>query len=178
MRKSGVFCVCRIDGLDLLRQPRLVEAVGDAEALGVIGDRDIVVAPLPRRPDDGLQVMAAVGPFGVDVEVALDIPDLTRSGSLPSWAASISPASSRSSGGMKGSRERLVHLLLRFAGDPLFARLPEHAVLVDLEAGAHRHLAELDVVLLAAGEILEGRPEGALFHHAQVDLDALIGDDR
>ena len=104
-------------------------------------------------------------------------PISTRSGSPPLGGldlARVFPQLRR----YEGEPERLVHLLFRFAGDPLFARLPEHAVLIDLEAGTHRHLAELDVVLLAPGEILEGRPEGALFHHAQVDLDAFIGDDR
>src|SRR6266851_5696393 len=52
------------------------------------------------------------------------------------------------------------------------------AVLVDLESLAHGHRAQLDVVLLRAGEVLQRRADALGWHDAQIDLDVGDGDDR
>ena len=52
------------------------------------------------------------------------------------------------------------------------------AVLVDLQALVLRHAAEDDVVILRAGEVLQGGAERFRRHDAQIDLQAVAGADR
>jgi hypothetical protein len=54
----------------------------------------------------------------------------------------------------------------------------KHAVLVDLQAAVLRHAPEVDVVGLAAGEIMQRRAKRARLGNPQVDLQATVQDHR
>ncbi len=106
-------------------------------------------------------------------------------GSLPSAAQRNSQRSSRSSGGIQGSFERVVHLFFRAAGDVFFfaffdsfAGDLEYAVFVDFQAAIFGHAAQHDVVGLGAGEIDQRRAVGIFFDDAQIDLQADAQADR
>ena len=103
-------------------------------------------------------------------------PSSISSGSSPASAQSNSRRASRSSGGKQGRSERGVDLLLGAAGDLLLAA--EDAVLVDLQPAVLGQAAQHDVVLLRAGEVLQGRPERLGRHDAQIDLQAAGQPDR
>lgn len=75
-----------------------------------------------------------------------------------------------------GQAHGLEHGLLGLAGHPALA--PEHPVFVDLEACLLAQAADLDVVGLAAGEIVQGGAEAGLLHGAQVHLQAAAQDHR
>ena len=102
-----------------------------------------------------------------------------RDGSVPARAASISPWSSRSSGGMNGRSEERVDLLLGREGPELGGRAGDRlAVLADSQepllgqapATVAGPLAETNVVGLRAREVDEVGPGGARHHPHQVDL--------
>ena len=112
----------------------------------------------------------AVGPGAVHVQVAADVGQFDqlgqRAGVGPLELAPGLAQLGRKAGQVQGR----VDLFLRAAGDlPLAA---EHAVLVDLQSAVLGQAAQHDVVLLRAGEVLQGRAERLGRHRAQVDLHA------
>ena len=66
--------------------------------------------------------------------------------------------------------EGLVHLVLRLSRDALVSLHTEQAVLVELQAAAHRAVAKRDVVRLRSGEVLQRRPTALARYEAQVGL--------
>jgi hypothetical protein len=100
----------------------------------------------------------------------------TRRGRRPAAAASISPRSSRSSGGDRRQADGGEDLLLPGPADPP-PRLAvgeglEDAVLVHGHPLADGQGPEGHVVGLGAGEVVEGGPEAVLGDDAEVDLEA------
>ncbi len=72
----------------------------------------------------------------------------------------------------------LVDFLFRFAREFAFIRRPEKTVLVELEAHADGAIAQGDVVILAASEVLQGGAEAVARKRAQVDLQVFRPDFR
>ena len=70
-----------------------------------------------------------------------------------------------------GQAETAVDILLGGPGDAFLAL--ENAVLVDLQPLGLREAAQLDVVVLRAGEVLKGGAEALRRHNSQVNLKPL-----
>ena len=103
-RDVVVAAFCR-DLLPLAEHPLGIEPAGHGQALGVVADREVPVAARARGLDHGGDVSVPSLQVVCDVQLAAQVSRVTSAGSGPAGAASISPASSRSSGGI-GCRPR------------------------------------------------------------------------
>ena len=164
-----------VDPIPLLEEPRPVQPARHRDALAMIGDRDILETSLPRAADHLDKRVLAVGVGGVHVEIATDLPLLEKDGEPP-----------------RGRQQDLVTPLTQFRGDPGEpqgcvdfglgrSRWGCHrgggpdwleAVFVERPAPLARPRAEADVVLLGAGEVLPGGPEGGRPDDPEIELDA------
>ena len=97
-------------------------------------------------------------------------------GSSPSSAASTSPRPSRSSGGDEVQLERVEQLVLVRRVDAVSAPIlaAEQAVFVQVQISRQGPGAHGDVVVLAAGEVMEHGGVVLVGYQAQVDLDAAL----
>ncbi len=110
------------------------------------------------------------------VEVAADVVDGDQVGKLPGVPRLDLAAALAQLGLDVGKAEQLVDAgLLREAMDLLALDLG-HAVLADRVPALERPLAELDVVLRRAGEVLEQVTEGLLGADPKIDLEAGMGE--
>jgi hypothetical protein len=166
--------------------------VGDADAAdhpragGVVADGDVLVAEVGgsrgHLPDRDL----AVGPRGVDVEVAADRARLEQVREVVLEGGLDLAAVRAEFGRNPGHADGRVHALLGLAGDALadpLARVGvvdvtdvEDAVLVHLQVALDGDVPDGDVVLLAAGEVLEGAAERRGGDDAEVDPDVARAD--
>ena len=118
-------------------------------------------------------VHLAVGFDGVHVHFAAKVFDGDQR-----WAACARRRlrfrrnSSRSSGGMHVKLELAVDFVFGGAGDALVVVQAKQAVFVEGEAHLQRALAQRDVVVLGAGEVLHGRAVGFRRQQADVHLHA------
>ena len=170
--------LARVLGVDLLplaAHPLGVEAARHRQALGVVADRQVGVAARAGRLDHLGDRARAVAPAGVRVQVAPGgrrAPPAPAAG--PRAAASISPRSSRSSGGIEVEAEGGVDALLVGVGGAPAVR-SEDAVLRDRQALAHRELAQADVVGRRAGRVLEEVAERLGGTHGELEAHAGVG---
>ena len=112
----------------------------------------------------------AVGPRAVHVQVAADVAEFDQRGQLAGVGPLELPPGLAQLGRKAGQVQRRVDLFLRAAGDLFLAA--EDAVLVDLQPSRLGPAAEHDVVLLRAGEVLQGGAERLGRHRPQIDLHA------
>ena len=146
-----------VDLFDLLGETLGGLAVGDHRGLRVVRDAEELVAQLFGGLGHLLDGGDAVGGVGVGVEIAADVlePDELRQRVLLRGfdLAAVLPQQ-----GVHEIQAQLrVDFLLRRPGDPLVAF--EQAILVELEPGLHGDLAQVDVVGLGAGEVLDAAPK-------------------
>ncbi len=158
----------RPDLLGRLGHPCLVEPARHRQRLGVLGDRAVGVAARAHRAHHLLDGVAAVGAVGVHVEVGNQVLllDQLRQRVVPRQPDLALGFAQLGRNPIQA--ERAVHLLLGAARDHCL--VPSEAVLVEAHALVDRELAQLDVVLLAAGEVEHRGAEGLLRDEAQVHL--------
>ncbi len=175
MRKRG----CSVaDGGDLRPQLLHAEAAGDRGRARMIGHDDVLVAARLGRGHQRLERVAAVGPVGVRVQVAANVAGRDQ-GRQPALARGLDLALVLAQLGRDpGQAHRGVDLLLGGAGHALAGALVEHAVLADPQSSAGGDLAHAHVVILGAGEVLQGGAEGGGLDDAQIDLQAVLVTDR
>ncbi len=177
-----------VDLFPLLAEPRGIEAVGHADALRVVGDGDKLVAAGLGGGDHLGERGFAVAGGRVHVEVALEVAELDELRQLSRRGPAKLFAGLADLGREAGQVHRGVDVALVAAGDVfafvaiviffgLFADA-EDAVFVDFEAAVFGHAAEDDVVVLGAGEVLQGGAERFGRHDAEVDLQAAGEPDR
>ena len=143
----------------------------------MVGESHVFVAQGGNCGHHGLDGVAAITPFAVQVQIAAEVAGLDQLGEaaiegrvqLPHTGAQFR----RDPGQAEAGVERLLigenfHVAGLDVGD---------AVLVEGQALAVGEIAQADVVLLAAGEILEHGTDGLGFAGAQVDLDSWVDDD-
>ena len=158
---------------------RFVEAVGHRERLGVVGDRDVLVAALARGRRPSLRASrgrrsrscACGGRRGCGCSS-------TSSGRRPSSGGFDLAAVLAQLGRNPRQAERLVDAGLGLAGDFDFVLDAEQAVFAELQPHADGARADGDVVVLAAGEVLHRRAEALRRQRAHVHLKALEPDAR
>ena len=164
-----------VDPIPLLEEPRSIEPVGHRDTLAMIGDRDILEASLPRAADHLDKRVLTVGVGGVHVEIATDLLLLEKEGEPP-----------------LGRKQDLVAPLTQFRGNPGESEGPVdlglgrrrrgrcrgdgpdrlEAIFVERPAPLARPRTEADVVLLRAGEVLPGGPEGGRPNDPEIELEA------
>ena len=159
-RKPLFALVPGADLLDPLPEPLGGDVVAEAVAGRVVGDRHVGVAALAAGLGHLLQRVAAVGEGGVGVQVALDVGELDQLRQL-AFARRLQLAAALAQLRLDvGVAEALVDLLLALAEVDLAALGLGDAVLGDREAAADRLFAQLHVVGLGAGEVLQQVAEG------------------
>ena len=149
-----------------------------AKVVRVIGEAEELVARA-RRPRSAISSIVAL-PSADQVEWQCisprRSPSSTSRGSVPARAASSSPPFSRSSGRDEAVAEEGVQRLL-VAERVHLARLDDgDAVLGDREPAPLSLLAQRDVVLLRAGEVLQQVAVALRRHDAEVEPEALLAD--
>ncbi len=144
--------------LDLTLELFRRDVVSEPVAGGVVGDGEVVVAPFAGRGPHLLDRVVTVGGVGVAVEVAADVlqRDELRQRAVPS-RLQLAPVLAQL-GLDVGETHEPVHLLLAHACGALGGGVVEHAVLGQVQAPAHRQLAQGRVVAARAGEVLEQVP--------------------
>ena len=143
----------------------------------MIGDRNVLVAVRFGRPRHLVDRVRAVAPPGVHLQIPADVFQLNEGGQpspLGQLDLALILADLRRD---PRQPDRGVDLLFGPAGDAAVVLDGEHAILIDLQALLHRFLPQLDVVILAAGKILQRGAEGFGLHHPHVRLDAGIQHD-
>ncbi len=165
--------VDRCDLLPLLLEPAL------AQVVRVIGHGEVLVAALHGRAGHLLdRVVPVVRPRRVAVQIAAQ---LAVAHELRELTAARGLQLAEVLAQLRRDRlvaEREVELVL--VGDPrdLAGLHGGDAVLGDRETAAHGVLAQRDVVLLRAREVLEQVAVALRRHDAQVEAEPLVGDDR
>ena len=157
---------------DMLHGAFVIEAVGEGQVLGVIGDGDVLVAALFRRFGHFVDGALAVGLDGVHVDFAAKV-----SGRNQLWQPVLSGgfdlAATLAQLGRNGVKlELAVDLIFRRAAHTFVVVQPKQPVLVQRVAHLERALAQRDVVVLGAGEVLHGGAIGFRRQHAHVHLHA------
>ena len=149
--------------------------VAEAVAGGVVGDRQVGVAAVAGGLGHLLERVAAVGEGRVGVQVAADVVDRDQLRQLAvAGRLQLAPPLAQLRLDV-GVAEALVDPLLGRAELDLAALGLGDPVLGDREAAGDRVLAQLDVVGLGAGEVLEQVAEGLRGDDPQVDRDAVVG---
>ena len=146
------------------------QSLGDQQRLCMVGHHQVAVTALPGSPRHDGDLIAAVTPVAVGMQIAAKIPLLDQLGqrSLRGQLdlATALPQLRRYPGAPDGG----IDLLFGLAGD-FRAVFLEDAIFVDLElAPALRAAAQLNVVGLGPGEVLPGGAKAFRLHGAQVDL--------
>ncbi len=162
-----------------LREDLLLGHALHVQVRSVVGDREVRVPELGRAADHLLQAREAVGQVRMGVQVALQLPLVTTTGSSPASAASTSPRSSRRVGSMYCIPRRLVDAPPRISAasrSPDFASNSPYSL--SFSPRADGHLPDPDVVRLGAGEVDHRRAPRLLRDDAEVDLQAELGHDR
>src|SRR3990172_4021090 len=151
-------------------QPFRAQAPGDAQPLRVVGNGEVLVSQHPGRLRHFLDAMAPVTPVAVGMEIALHVPGLDQAREstrfrafylalrLPKFRRYVLQAQPAIEVLFRGE-------LLQHAGGHV-----RYAVLAELQATAAELVPQGDIVLLAAGEVLQQRAEAVMFHQAQVNL--------
>jgi len=158
-----------IDRAQLLAQAFAIESVGDAQCLGVVRDRDVLIAAGSRLAHHRLQSSAPVARSGVDVEITADVAELEHPGQR-ALRCSLDFAAILSQLGLDVRKvEPREDVFLPLARDPLAAS--EDPVLVDLEPLLHRHPTDGDDVGLRSREIVERGTEALPGYGPQIHLE-------
>ena len=150
-----------------------------AEVVRVVGEREEAVAEVAGGPRHLLDRRPSVRrPVGVTVELAHEIPELHE---LREAAVARGAELARVLAQLR--RDRLVAqeaVQAVLVGEPVDLARLDHgdAVLGDGEAASLCLLAERDVVVLRAREVLEQAAVVLRRHDAQVDAESLLRDDR
>ena len=164
--------------LNLSRQAFRREAVGDPQALRVIGQRHVVVAHGSHGGHHLFQRKLAVAPVAVQVQVPPQILHRDQVGQVSVAGGvqliSAPPQLRRDPGQSQPGVEGL------FIGELLGNAALDHRnpVFVQRQALPVRVVAQPDVVLLAPGEVLEHGAQPVRFADPQVDLDSGVNHHR
>ena len=154
------------DLLDLRAQRVGRHVVAEAVRRRVVGDRQVLEPALTRRGRHLLDGVAPVRQRRVAVQVALEVVLRDQLRDLLEVQLAAALAQLRRD---PGQAEQLVDLLLGRAAMRGAAGVVEQAVLADVQALAHRALAQRHVVLLGAREVLPEVAELVGLDDAQVD---------
>ena len=164
------------DLVDPLPEPLGGDVVAEAVAGRVVGDRHVGVAALAAGVGHLLERVAAVGEGRVASAGRRGCRRPSTSSGSFALARRLQLAAALAQLGLDvGVAEALVDLLLGRAELDLAALDLGDPVLGDGEAARHRLLAQLHVVRLGAGEVLEQVAEGLRGDDPQVDRDPVVG---
>ena len=164
------------DLLDALRQPLGRDVVAEPVRGRVVGDREVLQAEPDRRLGHLLGGLLAVRQGRVAVQVALRSSSTISSRELAAGERGLELAAALAQLGRDPLQPELgVDLLLGRAARGLARRVVEDPVLGDVQALAHRGLAQGDVVRLGAGEVLEHVAELVGLDDLDVHLHARVG---
>ena len=145
----------------------------------MIGDRDVLVAELARALGHLADAALAVAGRRVHVEVAAQVftGDQTRQ-AAPIGGRELAPALAQL-GRDPGQPEAREHVDLAGAGvEQDLVTAPKQALVADLEAPLVGPFAQLDVVALRPGEVVQASAEGLRREQAQVGLLLAVEPDR
>ncbi len=159
-----------VDFVDLAGQPIRVQAAGHGGALRVVGDGEVVVAPLLGGQRHFPDREFAVGGGGVGVKVALDPRQGDELGERALGGGLDLALVLAQLGRDPRQAELVVDLLLGAAGDPLVPL--EETIFVELPTAFHGPFTQADIVGLGAGEVVERGAIARPRHHPQIDLRA------
>ncbi len=146
--------------------------------MGVVADRVVVVAALPRPGDHRLERVLAVRPGRVGVEVAAQVAERDEVGQLAGACGGKLAAVLPQLGRDPRVPQELVDLLLGREAVLLAGLDDRHGVLGDREPAPNRLLAQRDVVVLGAGEMLEQVSVARRLDDAEVEPQPVVRDDR
>ena len=156
--------------LNLSPQPLRRQAVGNPQPLRMVGNRHILVAHPRHRGHHRLQRKLAVAPVGMHMQVAPQVARRHQIGQMPVAGrvnlVGAPPQLRRNPGQPQpGIERRLIRKPLRFPAlnhrNAIFIKRQPHPVGI---------VPQPNVVLLAAREILQHRPNSVRFRRAQVNL--------
>ena len=153
-----------------------VEPLRDDERRGVVRDADVLVSPFNRRAHHCLQVVHAVRRVRVNVEVPADILELDEPRESAGPGGLDLPVLLPELGRDPREAEGRVDALLRVPRDLPLAL--EDPVLVEFPPAGDREAAEVDVVVLVPGEILEPGAPAPRLEDPDVRLDPRLHDHR
>jgi hypothetical protein len=158
----------------------VVHAVGHGEVFGVVGDGDVAETAEQGGFGHLAYGAGAIGLVGVHVEVAADIGEGDESRERAArWVGKAEcggfefAAVFAELGGDVVEVEGVVDGLLCFRSNDLIVFQSEQGVLGEGEAAFDGALAEGDVVVLGAGEVLEGGAVAGAGEEANVDLEVV-----
>ena len=158
----------------------VVHAVGHGEVLRVVGDGDVAETAGEGGFGHVADGAGSVGLEGVHVEIAADVVAGDEGGQ-----AAFGFASEAGGGGFElaavlaefgrdpGEIEGVVDVFFGFGSDDLVVFQAKQGVLGEGEATFDGALAEGDVVVLGAGEVLQGGAVGGAREEADVDLEVV-----
>jgi len=158
------------NGLDVLERALVIEAVGESQVLGVVGDGHVFVAASARRRNHLFDSTFAVSGQGVHVHVALNVglrDQLRQRSRRRGFQLAQVLAQLRRN---ELQTQLLVDLLLGLAGHAFFICHARQPVLTQGVAHLERPLAQRDAVVFGAGEVLQRRSEGIWRKQAHIDL--------
>ena len=165
--------------LDLPAHVVGLEADAHAHAAGVVGDRHVLVSARPHGLDDIEQrVLAVAAPVAVQVQVAADVRRLDELGQLVGARELQLAVVLAQLGRDRLVAEVAVDLVLVRRAEDLAALGVLDAPLRDAHAAPLGVLAHAHVVALRAREVLQQVAVALERHDAQVELDAVVGQDR
>ncbi len=153
----------------LLPQPFDRQAVGHAQADRVVGDGHRPQAAVARGAGHLQHAQRAVGPGRVHVQVVADVVERYQRRQLAGQGGLDLAAVFAQAGGNEGQAQPGVDLLFGGAENLVAAVERGEGVLVEAQPLLQGHLAQLDVVVFAAGEVVEQRAPARGGQHAQVD---------
>ena len=144
----------------------------------VVGHGVVRVAQRRGRVQHLLQRREPVRQVGVGVQVAPEVLELQDLGQLAGQRGLDLTAILPERRLDVRQPEALVDLRLGLGGEEVSRLRVEQPVLVELQPGADRHLADPDVVRLRAGEVDHRGAPHLLGNDAEVDLQSVVGQDR
>ena len=164
------FIVQPIDFADLTGRSCRIESVRHGDATAVVGKGDVLVAPRLRRGRHDCDGGRAVGPVGVDMEIAADVGDGHETRQPVCLGGRYLAAVLAQFRLDECKTELLIDLRFGDAGNPPFAG--KHTVLVQFPAVLVGEAAQRDVVSFGAGKIEQRGAVAPLRDGADIDLQA------
>lgn len=164
-----------VDLFDLGEEAVFVQAAGLNGGFGVVGNAEVAEAEFARGGGHFGEGVFAVGGGGVVMERATEVGELDEFWELV-LLGGFDFASVFAQGGVDGDEAKVVvEFVFRldgWGGVFLAVNGGAEAVFVEGEVFLLREGAEVDVVFLGAGEVLEGEGELGVGHGAEVALEA------
>ncbi len=170
MRASSARISCLLG-----HEPLGGESPGHGQRLGVVAETEVVEAFVAGGEGHLLQRGPAVGPVGVDVEVPAHIRKIDEVREQSCFGRLDLPLVLAQFRGYVAQTHQFVDLGFGGAADEAPGLEVLHAVLADLVSAALGVSAQRDVVVGAAGEVLQEVAVGLGRNDAQVDVQAGVG---